>query len=98
MKFALQLADVETEESEGMKVLRRIMKRVWFPRITADINTEKEKICDKISKYGCSIVLLYFHNLYIHVYSFHAEYCQCGLYWRYWHSTGRLEKVRSLLQ
>lgn len=48
VKFALQLADVETEESEGMKVLQRIMKRVWFPRITADINTEKEKICDKI--------------------------------------------------
>lgn len=31
----------------------------------------------------------------ISLHSFHAEYCQCGLYWRYWHSTGRLEKVKS---
>lgn len=62
----LQLADAENEEDEGMKVLQRIMKRVWFPRITADITTEKEKICDKIGKCACNTVGLYFTiSLYV---------------------------------
>lgn len=46
----LQPTEAENETSEGMKVLCKITNRVWFPRITADLTTEKEKICDKIGK------------------------------------------------
>lgn len=67
--FILKLADVENEESEGMKVLQRIMKRVWFPRITADITTEKEKICDKIGKYGCNTVPLHAFSISLYIVS-----------------------------